>query len=97
MALTKEIKDMRDRRSKSGGNNEDGKENAPPNTAHGKRARQPYQRPKHFFEWVNGLKYDVTWTNAKKGWFRSEFKTRDHAGWKKWRIEELDRQRAALE
>ena len=96
MALTKEIKDMRDSRSKSGGDDEANKENTPSKTAGIKRGRPP-QKQKQSYEWVNGLKFDRTWHGSKKSWYGREFKERDPVGWKKWRLEVLDRQRAALE
>ena len=96
MALTKEIKDMRDSRSKSGGDDEANKENTPTTTAGTKRGRQP-QKQRQSYEWVAGLKFDPAWPGHKKGWYRFEFKKRDPVTWKKWRHEDLDRQRAALE
>ena len=56
----------------------------------------PAKKAKTMYTWTKGMKFDKTWPQSKKSWYFREFKRKDKEGWKKWRLEELDRQRAAL-
>ena len=86
LALTKEVKELKNNRASKERNSDD-KENAPP--SNNRRRQQKY-------EWADDLKFNKERSYGKKSWYRQEFKTRDLEGWKSGAAR-TDRQRAELE
>ena len=93
LRLTKEIRALMDAQRKAISVNEQDAPSSPTN----KRKREPKERRTYEGDWKDGLEYDKSWPKPKRDWFFSEFRKREPARWKKWRVKGLRAQLATLE
>jgi len=88
LVLSKEIRELKLLQGKGSASTADSdKENDNPS---------PVKKAKIMHTWTDGLKFDKKWPQDKRSWYFREFKKKDKEGWKKWRLEAIERQKAAL-